>query len=89
MKTSGLDTFAKLRNEGGALEVETSLERLRPTSCLTGNAEKQKSVCGKACQRQRQHGRVHFMESVRRSVPILAQGAEYGTEAGSGWHRRA
>ena len=47
MKTSGLDTLAKLRNEGGALEVETSLERLRPTSCLTGNAEKQKSVCGK------------------------------------------
>ena len=27
MKTSGLDTFATLRNEGGALEVETSLER--------------------------------------------------------------
>ena len=47
MKTSRLDTFAKLRNVGGALEVETSLERLRPTSCLTGNASKQKSVCGK------------------------------------------
>src|SRR5215471_11404800 len=72
MKTKrGIDTVAKLASEGGAREVETSLERLRPTSCLTGNAEKQKSVCGKACQRQRQHGRVHFMESVKRSVPIL------------------
>ena len=47
MKTSGLDTFAKLRDEGGVLEVETSLERLRLISCLIGNAEKQKSVCGK------------------------------------------
>jgi hypothetical protein len=47
MKTSRHDTFAKLRNVGGALEVETSLERLRPTSCLTGNASKQKSVCGR------------------------------------------
>jgi len=72
MKTKrGIDTVAKLASEGGAREVETSLERLRPTSCLTGNAEKQKSVCGKVCQRQRQHGRVHFMESVKRSVPIL------------------
>ena len=38
MKTKGVDRFAKLGNEGGALEVETSLERLRPTSCLTGSA---------------------------------------------------
>jgi hypothetical protein len=37
MKTRELDTIAKLGNEGGALEVETSLERLRPTSCLTEN----------------------------------------------------
>jgi hypothetical protein len=72
---------AKLASEGGAPEVETSLERLRPTSCLIGNAEKQKSVCGKCCQWQRQHWRVHFIESVRRSVPILAQGALQTTTA--------
>jgi len=38
MKTIWVDTIAKLGNEGGAREVETSLDRLRPTSCLTGNA---------------------------------------------------
>jgi hypothetical protein len=38
MKTTSVDTVAKLGNEGGALEVETSLGWLRPTSCLTGNA---------------------------------------------------
>jgi hypothetical protein len=38
MKTRGVDTTTTLGNEGGALEVETSLERLRPTSCLTGSA---------------------------------------------------
>jgi hypothetical protein len=38
MKTMGVETIAKLGNEGGAREVERSLERLRPTSCLTGNA---------------------------------------------------
>ncbi len=32
-----------------ARKVETSLEPLRPTSCLTWDAEKQKSVCGNAC----------------------------------------
>ena len=50
MKTIWVDTVAKLGNEGGALEVQTSLDRLRPTSCLTGNAEKQKSVCGKPAE---------------------------------------
>ena len=46
MKTSGLDTFAKLRNEGetrgrdviGAVEADKLFDR---------DAEKQKSVCGK------------------------------------------
>ena len=49
MKTSGVDTVAKLEMRV-ALEVGKSLERLRPTSCLTGNAEKQKSVCGKPAE---------------------------------------
>jgi len=31
-----------------ARKVGTSLEPLRPTSCLTRDAEKQKSMCGNA-----------------------------------------
>jgi hypothetical protein len=60
MKTTGVDTVAKLGNEGGALEVETSLGWLRPTSCLTG-IEAEVSV-RQSLPGRRQHERVHFIK---------------------------
>lgn len=84
MKTGELDTVAKLRNGGGALEVETSLKRLKSTSCLTWNARKQKSVCDKAWGVAASARESAFQESVQRSVRSLRQGETYGIEADCG-----
>jgi hypothetical protein len=86
MKTSGVDTVARLEMRDGALEVGTSLERLRPTSCLTGNALKQKSVCGKACQ-----GGASTRECISLKYPAFCahpptKGEPYGPEVSGGRH---
>jgi hypothetical protein len=67
----------------GALEVETSLELFEADKLFDLERKEKKSVCGKACGWQRQHGRVHF-KKVERSVPNLLEGEPYGTEADGG-----